>query len=99
MAITLISDTVRKNSEAGLLTGAVFLDVQKAFDTVSHPKLLSKLRFFGIRDNELNWFEDYLLHRHIQVGVNGTFMFIISCEFRSTAGIYIGTIAFYNAHE
>jgi hypothetical protein len=77
------------------LTGAVFLDVQKAFDTVSHPKLLSKLRLFGIRDNELNWFEDYLLDRHIQVGVNVP----SSCEFRSTAGIYIGTIAFYNAHE
>ena len=88
MAITLISDTIRKNSEAGLLTGAVFLDVQKAFDTVSNPKLLSKLRFFGIRDNELNWFEDYLLDRHIQVGVNGA----LCSSFPVNSGVPQGSI-------
>ncbi|CAB4044716.1 Hypothetical predicted protein [Paramuricea clavata] len=88
MAITLISDTIRKNSEAGLLTDGVFLYVQKAFDTVSHLKLLNKLRFVGIHDNELNWFEDYLGDRHIQVGVNGA----LCSSFPVNSGVPQGSI-------
>ena len=45
------------------MTGAVFVDLRKAFDTVDHARLLSKLSIFGIRNKELNWFERYLFDR------------------------------------
>ena len=35
-------------------TGAVFIDLQKAFDTVEHKVLLSKLPLEGIAHDELN---------------------------------------------
>ena len=34
--------------------------MSKAFDTISHSVLLEKLSRYGIQDNELNWFTDYL---------------------------------------
>ena len=45
------------------LTGAVFIDLSKAFDTVDHSKLLSKLCVYGITDTELLWFTNYLADR------------------------------------
>ena len=55
-----LTDTIRRNIDQGLLTGAVFIDLSKAFDTVDHALLLQKLRHYGIENLELKWFEDYL---------------------------------------
>ena len=53
---------VRKNIDNGLLTGLIYLDLSKAFDTVSHSYLLSKLRSYGINGNEFTRFENYLFN-------------------------------------
>ena len=41
------------------MTGAVLIDLRKAFDTVDHVRLLSKLPNHGIENKELCWFESY----------------------------------------
>ena len=43
-----------------LLTYGLFLDFSRAFDTINHDILLSKLSIYGIRGNPLRWFETYL---------------------------------------
>ena len=45
------------------MTGAVLIDLRKAFDTVDHVRLLSKLPNLGIENKELCWFESYLFGR------------------------------------
>ena len=40
----------------GKLIGVCSLDIRKCFDTISHELLLSKLRKYGISDNEYAWF-------------------------------------------
>ena len=45
------------NVERGKINVVVFLDLKKAFDTVNHEILLSKLRNYGICDNAHSWFE------------------------------------------
>ena len=47
-AITFFTDTIRKNMDNGLSTGAVFVDYRKAFDTIDRGILPKKLKSFGI---------------------------------------------------
>ncbi len=48
------------NMDKGLVTGVVFIDLQKAFDTVDVNILLGKLPSFGITGMEHKWFKSYL---------------------------------------
>ena len=48
----------------------IYLDFKKAFDSVSHCKLLLKLRSYGIAGKLFNWFKAYLTNRHQYVRIN-----------------------------
>ena len=50
----------------------VFIDLQKAFDTVDHKILLKKLSFYGINGKAKKWFESYLSNRHQRVIIEDT---------------------------
>ena len=62
-ALTSFADEVLLNMEQGRLCGAVFLDLTKAFDTVDHQILLSKLSAYGLSGNSLQWFRSYITDR------------------------------------
>ena len=65
LACNLLVDDIRKNIDNGLLTEVIYLDLSKAFDTVSHLYLLSKLPSYGIIGNEFIWFKYYLFNRMV----------------------------------
>ena len=62
----LIGEIV-KGQEHRKHTLAVFLDLSKAFDTLSHKILLTKLERYGIRGTSWKWFESYLDQRKLRV--------------------------------
>ena len=62
-AVIYFTDEIRRNADAGRLTGALFVDLKKAFDTVPHKELISKLERFGFVDNSIAWFTNYLSNR------------------------------------
>ena len=51
------------NIDKGLINGVLFLDLKKAFDTVDHQILLSKLEVYDIRNQALSLFKSYLDNR------------------------------------
>ena len=62
-AAIAFTDSVRRNMDQGLLTGSIFIDLRKAFDTIDQSVLLNKLMKYGVKDLELKWFNNYLLCR------------------------------------
>ena len=53
--ISLI-ETVKKYLDDGEIVCGVFIDLQKAFDTVDHEILLEKLKHYGSRSKQNDWF-------------------------------------------
>ena len=54
-----------------MFTCGVFIDFEKAFDTVNHQILISKLNHYGIREVANKWFSSYLSNRYQMVSLNG----------------------------
>ena len=71
MALMVLTDKLIKSLENGKFVIGVFLDFSKAFDTVDHAILLSKLSHYGIRGSALQWFQSYLSNRKQYVTYNG----------------------------
>ena len=61
----------RFNIDRGLVSGILFLDLKKAFDTVDHQLLLTKLEYTGISGHALEWFKSYLVNRFQIAYTNG----------------------------
>ena len=47
----------------GQLTGAIFVDLSKAFDTLGHTQIIENLSSYGIRDSQRELFVNYLFNR------------------------------------
>lgn len=63
MALIILIDKITSALENGELFVGVFLDFKKAFDTVNHDILLSKIYRYGIRGIAHKWLKDYLNNR------------------------------------
>lgn len=83
-----------QNLDNGLNSCAIFLDLAKAFDSVSHDILLRKLEYYGIRGKALNLFRSYLQGRSQYVKINNTSSSLIDIIFGVPQGSILGPLLF-----
>ena len=70
-SIADLTDSLLTNINRGLTSLAAFVDLRKAFDTVDHSILLRKLKCYGVTDNNLKWWANYLNNRLQRTLANG----------------------------
>ena len=70
-ALIDLTEDVRKAIDNNKFSCGVFIDLQKAFDTVDHNILLKKLEYYGIRGIANDWFYSYLKNRKQYVSISG----------------------------
>jgi len=68
-ALLSMTQQIRDIIDKGNLAIGVFVDFQKAFDTVNHNILLRKLEHYGIRGLANKWFSSYLTNRKQNVKI------------------------------
>ena len=70
-ALVCLTESIKSSLDNNRFGCGIFIDLQKAFDTVNHNILLRKLEHYGMCGNSLKWFESYLNDRKQFVSVNG----------------------------
>ena len=87
-------DSISQSMSKKELTLGVFIDLSKAFDTVDHKILLSKLKKYGIVGEELLWFDSYLKNRKQFVKVDESESNILDISCGVPQGSILGPLLF-----
>ena len=66
-----LTENMRQALDEGYIGCGIFVDLQKAFDTMDHEILLSKLDYYDIRGISNNWFKSCLFSCKQFVSING----------------------------
>ena len=66
-----ITENIKRALDNKKFGCGIFVDLQKAFDTVNHEILIKKLAHYGIRGVANNWFSSYLTKRSQFVSILG----------------------------
>ena len=85
----ILNEIEKKNHIIG-----AFIDLSKAFDTIDHQKLLTKLEHYGIRGNCHKLIESYLTSRYQQTNFQNTLSEPCKIEYGVPQGSVLGPLLF-----
>ena len=93
-ALMKLTDNIRHSLDNGSFSCGIFIDLQKAFDTVDHNILLAKLEHYGVRGKANEWFKSYLNNRRQFVSINGFTSDEAEMKFGVPQGSVLGPLLF-----
>ena len=70
-ALLSITERIKELVDSGNYVCGIFIDLEKAFDTVNHDILCEKLKYYGLRGNVNKLIRSYLTNRKQFVSING----------------------------
>ena len=89
-----VTKNIRKAVDDGNVACGVFVKLQKAFDTVDHQILLTKLNQYGICRVSHDWFKSYLSNRNLYISMNGYDSGVAAINYGVSQGSVIGLLLF-----
>ena len=89
-----LTESIRQTLDEGSFGCGIFVDLQKAFDTVDHKILLHKLEFYGICGVCNDWFKSYLADHKQFVSINGYNFDLMSVIYVVPQGSVLGPLLF-----
>lgn len=93
-AIANVTSYINESLDKGKKCAGIFIDLRKAFDSISHEILLKKLNNIGIKDNAIKWISNYLKNRPQVVKINQINSDKEISDFGIPQGTVIGPILF-----
>ena len=93
-AILDIYEKLISNLDKGSISCSIFLDLAKAFDSVSHSILVRKLEKYGIKGDALNLFVSYLNERYQFVEIDNVKSILSLIEYGVPQGSILGPLLF-----
>ena len=84
LAVSDIYENLLYNLDEGYANCCIFIDFQKAFDTVNHQILIKKLEYYGVRGISLRLIQSYLSNRKQYVCMSKN---IVSSLLNITCGV------------
>ena len=93
-ALLEATDSWAFDIDGGNVNAVVFLDLKKAFDTVDHGILLTKMNLYGLYGEDLDWFNSYLTKCTQRCLVNGSLAKTCSLKCGVPQGTILGPLLF-----
>ena len=93
-ALVNLVENIKKSLDNKTNVCGVFIDLQKAFDTVNHKLLLDKLYHYGVRGQAHLWFESYLTDRKKTVRIASVDSSLMKILCGVPQGSILGTLLF-----
>ncbi|CAM4640609.1 unnamed protein product [Lepidochelys kempii] len=87
-------DEITVSVDEGKAVAVLFLDFSKAFDTVSHSILASKLKKYGLDEWTIRWIESWLDCRAQRIGINGSICSWQLVSIGMPQGLVLGPVLF-----
>ena len=70
-SVTILDQDIKRAFSKKESVVSVFLDIEKAYDSLWKEGLMIKMFGLGVRGRMFNWIKDFLMNRTIQVMVGG----------------------------
>ena len=94
MAGLELTDRILKDIDNKDASLTIFMDLSKAFDTLDHQILLTKLKYYGVNDTPLKWFSNYLTGRQQYVEIDDNRSGLLPLTTGVPQGSILGSLLF-----
>ena len=72
-SLSYLTNKIMTGFDSGLLTRMIFIDLEKAFDTINHYILLKKMASLAFSNHSIKWFQSYLSDRSFRVNIKNKY--------------------------